>query len=304
MYEMCGSKRWGFMSGSKQYRIPLPDGRRLGVFECGASKGMPLLYFHGFPGSRLEVLFADQAAAQAGLRLIGIDRPGYGLSDDHSYRQLSDWCIDVRRAADALRIERFSVLGASGGGPFATACAAVLSDRLRCAGIVCGLGPLEDFRTAAAMTWVNRLGLKITARQPILADGLFIPIAYLLHRHPGMVLNFMRRRTMGPDRHIMKRPDIRRILCLSFKESTRKGRSGALADLHLYTRPWGLNLEKIVIPVRLWHGEKDAIVPVAMGKALAAAIPTCRARFYPEAGHFSLIIDHLDKVLAELAECR
>jgi pimeloyl-ACP methyl ester carboxylesterase len=93
-------------------------------------------------------------------------------------------------------------------------------------------------------------------------------------------------------------------MCLSFAESMRSGPAGALSDLHLYTRPWRFALDKIQIPVRLWHGEKDVIVPSAMGKALAAAMPTCTAKFYPGEGHFSLIIRHMQQMLSEFSGSR
>jgi pimeloyl-ACP methyl ester carboxylesterase len=290
------------MPDLKDYRVTLKDGRHLGVCECGDPSGKPVVYFHGFPGSRLEILFADQAAAQAGIRLIGAVRPGYGRSTPRTCHTLTDWSDDIRELAQGLKIERFDLLGVSGGGPYALACAATLSDRLIRVGIVCGLGPLQDFQTAASMTWVNRLGLKFAARRPKVTGWLFIPVAYLLRHHPEAVLRFMVKRAIEPDRRVMQGPHIRRVMCRSFAESMRCGPAGALCDLNLYTRPWRFSPAKIRVPVRLWHGEKDVMVPAAMGKALAASIPHCTARFYPEEGHFSLIIHHMSQVLSAFAE--
>jgi pimeloyl-ACP methyl ester carboxylesterase len=292
------------MPAPKDHTVMLPDGRHLRVLECGDPAGKPMLYFHGFPGSRLEVLFADQAAKQAGIRLVGVDRPGYGRSSRRFFRKLTDWSEDVRRLAGKLGFERFDVLGVSGGGPYAAACAASLSDRLQTAGIVCGLGPLQEFGSATAMTWTNRLGLKLAARWPKLAHSVFIPVAYLLRHHPAVVLSFMRQRVTEPDRNIMHKPEIRRLICLSFRESMRNGPGGALCDLHLYTRPWEFSLDKIRKPVLLWHGERDVIVPAAMGRALAASIPTCTARYYPDEGHFSLIFRHIGDVLSQFSARR
>jgi len=91
----------------------LRDGRRVGFLACGDASGRPVLYCHGFPGSRLEVPLADRIVAQKGIRLIGVDRPGYGLSDDRPGRSLNDWADDVAELADHLGIERYSILGAS-----------------------------------------------------------------------------------------------------------------------------------------------------------------------------------------------
>jgi pimeloyl-ACP methyl ester carboxylesterase len=115
-------------------RIELRDGRQLGYAEWGDSAGGPLLFFHGWPGSRLEGRLGDEAAKTCRVRLIALDRPGMGLSDFQSRRALVDWPDDVVQLADALGLERFAVLGISGGGPYAAACAWKLSDRLTHAG--------------------------------------------------------------------------------------------------------------------------------------------------------------------------
>jgi len=94
----------------------LRDGRRVGFPACGKASGRPVFYCHGFPASRLEVILADRIAVQKGIRLIGVDRPGYGLSDDSLWHNRSDWAEDVTEMADRLGIERFSILGAPGGG--------------------------------------------------------------------------------------------------------------------------------------------------------------------------------------------
>src|SRR5215475_13446761 len=94
--------------------LRLADGRALGYAEFGAPGGEPYFYFHGHPGSRLEARFAESAATAAGVRVIALDRPGYGLSDAQPGRAILDWPTDVAQAADLLGIDRFSVVGASG----------------------------------------------------------------------------------------------------------------------------------------------------------------------------------------------
>src|SRR5581483_781680 len=101
----------------------------------------PLFYFHGHPGSRLEGRFAHRIAAENGLRVIALDRPGYGHSDFQVGRALTDWPADVVEAADLLHVGRFRVVGASGGGPYALACARLLPERVIQAAVVSGVGP-------------------------------------------------------------------------------------------------------------------------------------------------------------------
>jgi pimeloyl-ACP methyl ester carboxylesterase len=98
--------------------IRLLDGRRLGYAEWGDPGGRPLFFFHGWPGSRIEGYLGDEAARARGVRLIAIDRPGMGLSDFQQHRTLVDWPDDVVQVAAALGLNRFAVLGISGGGPY------------------------------------------------------------------------------------------------------------------------------------------------------------------------------------------
>jgi len=275
----------------------LRDGRRVGFLACGDASGWPVFYCHGFPGSRLEVLLADRIAAQKGIRLIGVDRPGYGLSDDCPGHSLGDWADDVAELADRLGIARFSVLGASGGGPYAVACACRLRDRLLAVGIVCGLAPITVRGTLRGMTGFNRFGLRLAAAAPLLVKPFFLPIAALLKHRPQWVLSSIARRAGQPDRRVLSRPEIRETMCGSFREAMRMGLFGAVRDAVLYSRAWGLHLSEVTLPVNLWHGEKDRIVPPAMGRWLAASIPGCRARFYAEEAHFSLIMNRMDAII-------
>jgi len=126
--------------------IKLADGRKLGYDEFGSQDGRPVFYFHGTPSSRLEwQLFGSDALAKAlRLRLIVPDRPGMGLSSFAAGRRISDWPADVASLADHLGMQRFAVLGYSGGGPYAVACALALPERLTRVGVVSGAGPFDQ----------------------------------------------------------------------------------------------------------------------------------------------------------------
>ena len=280
--------------------IQLYDGRTLGFLECGDPGGKPVFYFHGFPGSRVEVQFADKTALQKNIRMIGIDRPGYGVSGYKQNRTILDWPDDVTQLADKLGIDRFSVLGVSGGGPYAAACAYKLTHRLVSAGIVCGLGPIDASSALGGMLWINRLGLRIAARMPWLIKIIIQPVAILLRHRAETVVYFLARRTEAADRLELKRPDIKAIMAATFKESMRSGPAGAARDVILYANPWGFDLQHIRPKVYLWHGDKDAIVPVTMGRFLADTIPNCRASFYAVEGHFSLLINFMADILGKL----
>lgn len=281
--------------------IRLRDGRTLGILACGDPGGMPVLYFHGFPGSRLEVRLADRSAARSNVRLIGIDRPGYGNSDFKPGRTLIDWPEDVVELADHLTLDRFKVMGISGGGPYAAACAYKIRHRLTAVGIGCGLGPINPAGVLAQMAWFNRFGLKLAGIIPSLTKLMFLPLAYFLRHHPEKVLAFIARRAKEPDRSVIQSTAVKQTMAASFRESMQRGPAGAAQDLMLYAKPWGFDLHDIRTRIYLWHGEKDVIVPSAMGRHLAAALPDCRSVFFPQEGHFSLVVHQMDAFFRTLA---
>lgn len=127
----------------KDYVIKLKDGRKLGYAEYGTSHGKPLLFFHGWPSSRLHAKYLDPLAKKLKIRIIAPDRSGFGLSDYQSNRTLLDWPGDVVELADKLKIRKFAIVGISGGGPYAAVTAYKIPHRITKAGIVIGLGPLN-----------------------------------------------------------------------------------------------------------------------------------------------------------------
>src|SRR5208282_1859736 len=124
--------------------IVLADGRKLGYSEYGAQRGLPVLGFHGTPGSRFMFRLVHEPARRLGLRIIAPDRPGFGLSDYQENRTLSDWANDVSALADKLGLARFGVAGISGGGPYVAACAALLPERVTAAALISPVGPLHS----------------------------------------------------------------------------------------------------------------------------------------------------------------
>lgn len=277
--------------------IRLRDGRRLGFAEWGDPGGRPLLYFHGWPGSRAEGRLGDEAARATGVRLIALDRPGMGLSDYQPRRTLGDWPDDVAQVAAALGLDRFAVLGISGGGPYAAACACKLSERLTGAGIVSGLAPIDIPGALAGMGRQNEVIFRLVGRLAVLRRAVMGATGVSVRRHPDRVLD--RGVAAAVDKKYLDRPDVRAILVEGLSEAFRSGSRGPAWEMGLYARPWGFRLEDIRAPVHLWHGEQDANAPVTMARYLATAIPECQATFYPGEGHLHFV-DRLPEILAAL----
>ncbi len=264
-------------NGSIAKTIKLKDGRQLGYAEFGEPLGRPIFHFHGYPGSRLEGRIVHEAAVKCDARVITVDRPGMGLSDFKPRRTILDWPDDVVELADFLKIDQFAVEGASGGGPFSLACAYKISDRLNRVGILSGVGPHWD----SGEPWARPSSLEG-------AESFWLELS--LHLSEA-------------DRRAIRDSRTLKFLTEELFEAFRQGVQGPTYERELYGKDWGFRLEDVSpdVNVCLWHGELDVNVPVSMGRAVAKAIPNCIAMFYPEEGHYSTILNHLEEIIKTLS---
>jgi pimeloyl-ACP methyl ester carboxylesterase len=276
------------MARAADQTLQRPDGRRLSYAEYGSPVGTPLFYFHGHPGSRFEARFLAEAAAQTGVRLIGVDRPGLGLSSYAARRRLLDWPAEVAALADHLALERFAVVGFSGGGPYALACAQQLPRRLTACGLVAGVGALSPMLAFMAQ-WLPWLILPLTR-------GFFRDEA-----NAERSLARFARNWPGPDQQALAAPGVRALMAASLAEALRPGTRGAAYDGVLLGRDWGFDLARLPFAnVHLWHGELDREVPVATARAVAQRLPQCQATFYPAEAHISVIVNHAEAIVRAL----
>lgn len=281
----------------------LSDGRKLGYAEFGDSNGFPVIYCHGFPASRLEGGLIAEAASRNGLRVIAIDRPGYGLSDFQAQRQLLDWPDDIAQLLDHLGIGRFAVLAVSGGGPYGLALLAKLLERIAAASLVCPLGPLFRKDLVQAMHWPARLGFVSAQQVPWLTKLVYGDVfGPFMRAYPSVALSLLTVAIPSADRAILARKEINKVVCDSIREALRPGTKGALRDFHLYSHPWGFDPCDITAPIVIWHGEVDATVPLSHSLALVGMLPNAHLHTLPDEGHFSLPIGQTDRILADLMQ--
>ncbi len=278
--------------------IQLADGRTLSYAEYGRPNGTPVFLFHGTPGSRLMGRMGHNAAADRNVRLIAPDRPGFGRSSFQRARTILNWTEDVVQLAASLEIERFAVLGVSGGGPYAAACAMKIPERLTAAGIVSGIAPVRK-STLRGMSRINRSQLLMARRLPPLFRAQWAVLNLLGQRYPERMLSGTTK--AAPDREILARDEVRDSFIADMHEAMATGSHGVAHEMGLFAKPWGFRLEDITMPVKLWHGESDRTVPVAMGRYQAKAIANCTATFIPDAGHL-WIVDNFGTVLSSLVQ--
>lgn len=286
--------------------VQLRSGRRLGVIEYGDPAGLAVLALHGAPASRLMFDVADRPARDLGLRLIAFDRPGYGLSPRDYGATLISRTEIFAELPDALGLDRFALLGVSGGAPYAAALAAHMGARITALGLVSPMGPIAD---VAARSIPDRVPIS-TAHRVFFLDMPHHPwllrtqaeVAMLSFRAaPHYFANAFAHLLPEDDRRIIARPDVERSMIAMTLEATRHGIGGSVADLEIYAEPWHVDYQRITAPARLWQATGDTIAPVAVALRLGRLIPTCEVTRIEDAGHF-WIYDQVEPTLAALKE--
>jgi pimeloyl-ACP methyl ester carboxylesterase len=280
----------------------LPDSRRLGFAEFGDLAGKPIFLFHPHPGSRLFRHPDDEIANTLGVRLITVDRPGFGLSDVQRGRRLLDWPDDVAHLADALDIDRFAVVGVGAGGAYAAACAYKIPRRVTIAGLVSSIAPadrrgtrdhmipmLRNFYTMASITpTLLRLTLYFGAR-----EAQHTPETYLSRLGVPTLCASDRTRLIDD-------ADVRELMIEDIREAFCNNSTPFADDMVLVSRPWGFRLRDIRVPVDVWHGEHDVFYPVQMGHVLADEIFGSRVHTFLDEG-YAVIFNHWSIILSTLS---
>jgi pimeloyl-ACP methyl ester carboxylesterase len=280
-------------------QLRLTSGRLLAYDEYGVPDGAPIFYFHGSPSSRLEwgLFGGEMLANRLNIRVIVPDRPGLGCSEFQPGRQIGDWPADVVALADQLALIRFAVLGYSGGGPYAAACALKIPERLTRVGIVSGTAPFDEPGLSAGIDPTNLRFMQLARTKPRLSRLTLRLMALMARFAPRQIVKAAMATLPVPDQAMLTRPEFRDRFIAMIREALRAGPRGAQWDNALMVGPWDFRSHDIRSAVYLWHGEMDANAPLAMGRYMAAAIPNSRAFSYPCEGHLSLISKHLEEIL-------
>ena len=280
--------------------VKLSDGRSLSFARFGDPSGKPVFYFHGFPGSRLEPQSNHDAFLKAGIQLLALDRPGIGHSTRKNKRKLLDWPDDVVEIAKILKLEKFSILGVSGGGPYALACARAIPGYLNKVTVACGLGPIDAPNATSGMMLSNRVLFRYGKFfPPVLHLSTFLMVRQLSSK-PAKGLKKFVEGLPEPDRLVLSKTDAQDFVAASAVEGVRQGSGPLLEEIGIYSRSWGFKLEDLNVPVSLFQGEVDIDVPASMARHQASLIPDSEINLYPNDGHFSLLVNHIDEIIASL----
>jgi pimeloyl-ACP methyl ester carboxylesterase len=263
------------------------DGSVIACEVVGEPGAAPVLMCHGLADSRLSARLFTRPARELGLRVVAPDRPGCGRSDRRRLGRVAEWVEDAALVLDAAAAGPAAVVGISGGGPFAAACAARLPGRVRSLTLISALGP-PGWPTRG-MAPGERVALEIARRTPAFGGWFLGRLATLARRSPRLFLRVVASALPDSDRRALGQPGLRDSFLASYAEAFRGGSWGVAQDLRVLTRPWGFQPGSIRAPTLICHGDADLTVPLLHARLFAEVIPGSRLRVHPGQGHFSIL---------------
>lgn len=278
--------------------LELKDGRQLGFAEYGDPDGQPIFYFHGLPGSRLEAGHLHEIAVANSFRLIGLDRPGMGLSSIEPKRSILSWAADVEAFADSRGIDKFSIIGHSGGAPFVAACAYIMPHRLNGAAIVSGMAPFEIPEATASLALGQRIVNSVIKAIPLVAN-LMMKLTFIMLNKPGM-LKQMLKQMSEVDQLVFGEPGRSKTIIDATKEAFRSGISGTSQEVVLTLKPWEFKLETITFPITIWQGGMDKQAPEMHARIYSKLMPNATLTFFKDEGHLSILKNHGEEILRRI----
>jgi pimeloyl-ACP methyl ester carboxylesterase len=267
--------------------VTLDDGRRLGFAEFGAAHGRAVMWLHGTPGARRQIPEAARVVAAArGLRLVGVDRPGVGLSTPHLYHQIVDSAHDLNELADRLGIEDFGIIGLSGGGPYVLAAAHEMPERVRAAVVLGGVAPAVG--PEAASGGIVALAAKLHPLLSAIRDPLSLGVAafvWVARPVANPALSLYARLSPAHDRHMLGRPEFRAMFLDDLLNGSKPGLRAPIYDIVLFGQDWGFAVRDVQVPIEWWHGDADHIIPLRQGEHMVSLLPNARLHIRPGESH-------------------
>jgi len=284
-------------------RLEVSGDRILEYLVEGPTGARALVMHHGTPGVAMVLEPVAEAAARHGMRFVAHSRPGYRDSSPHPGRRVADVADDVAALLDAVGADDFVTLGWSGGGPHALACAALLPDRCRAAAIVAGVAPYN----AEGLDWLDGMGEENVAEFGAAATSTEALDRFLAEAAAGL-------KDVQPDDVIAAFGDLlstadqtalrngfSEYLAESCRAAVSRGYDGWRDDDLAFLADWGVDLAGIQVPVSIWQGDQDRMVPRGHGRWLGEHVAGATTHLVPGEGHLSLM-KNIDAIVAQLAD--
>ncbi len=286
----------------EEYELASADGRRLQVGLLGPRTGTTVVVHHGTPAAA-SILRLFEPATAAGVLLVAISRPGYGTSARRPGRSVAGAVEDVRAVLDALGRDRYVAVGWSGGGPHALACAALDAPRCAAAWCLAGVAPADaDFDWLAGMAEENVEEFALAREGGERFEEVLEAAAVAMRAATGPELVGLLGTLIGEaDRAALASGRVPELMAAATAQALVEGAAGWIDDDRALLAPWGFDLAHTSVPVEVWTGGDDRMVPPAHGAWIAARIPGARLVHHVDAGHISLVVDHLSTLASAWA---
>jgi pimeloyl-ACP methyl ester carboxylesterase len=275
-------------------------GERLLIQEWGEPTAPVLLMIHGFPGCADHATLMAAAPLVAGIRIIAMDRPGYGQSDVQRKMSPLKFAQQMKNFLDENNIEELSILSVSGGAPYSFALAYLLKDRVRKFTSVAGVAPLsaKNFRYMNSQQ-KKAFFLKKVVPEPVLEKLMKRIWSKGLAQLESFL--FSDENAFSPqDRKVFAHPQVGPALLSTVKTSLSNGPGGVLQDIRVYSKPWGFPLHEVHCPVTLWHGGADDVVHHKYAEDMQRLLPKAQLKLMVSEGHYSLPMNWRDQILEDL----
>lgn len=290
------------MLGGEARLYTLRGGRTLEVVEYGDPSGHPAFFFHGMIGSHLQASYIGERAGRRGLRLIAPNRPGVGRSEFVRRARALEAVDDVEDLAGALGLGEFSLIGISGGTPYALACLHRIVPRIKTVTLLSGMGPIGLRGALRGMDRARRMGLEVGSRFPKLALREFRRWATSFRLDPVRFLDRFVAIDCRADRTLFRGRALRETFLGDMHQvfESPHGPESLAQELRIY-RDYGFALADLSprVGVTIWQGLDDDIVPPSMAWALTRRLPNREAHFVP-GGHF-VAASIADRIIDDLA---
>jgi len=288
-------KREAVVSEPRDMALCLADGRRVGYRVYGLPEGAPVVFFHGFPGSRLQAALVHGQALAAGIALVAFDRPGFGLSDPAPAPTVDHIAGDVLHLAQALSHRRFAVLGVSCGGPHALAAARLMPDRVAAVGLLAGIGPMDQPLLRKGQLPLLRAMFGLARWHPSLISPLLAADRWMFRGDSERAVRALASMLTPPDRRMIEGSTaVRQAFAASLAEAYRQGIGGAMQEAHRIAHFGTAQLEGVRAPVHVFQSGQDHNVPPAMGRFMAERLAAATYHDCPDEGHLSIVVNRFD----------
>jgi pimeloyl-ACP methyl ester carboxylesterase len=264
-------------------------GRRLSWSEMGDADGTPVIAMHGTAASHRQFALADGEAARHGIRLLALDRPGYGDSDFHEGRGLLHAASEVAAVADEVGIDRFGVVGISAGGPNALAVAHEVGARLLGVSVLSCVGPRQWPEARGGMLVAARIAFTLARCRPPLDQALLAPLLALGRRRPEAAVGLRARGLPPADQRIIRRDDVWQLYEDEARHAAPTAARAAAQDLRMLVDDWCFAPTDVACTVDLFHGTEDHEAPLCQAEALASSLPGARLHRHRDAGHLAFV---------------